>query len=864
MLGLLAIAPLLGLAFLAFGRLSDANSSNANLAEVQAATAELVAVVELQSAVQNENFWLATTVGIEALGFSPALVAMALGINPIEQLAVAEANTDRVVAATDIEGLSAAIADARRSPDGRAGVSGPLDVIETEIVKGVVLEKVERVISLATEQPDGSQLVILARKLQGTNEVRSSFSRLRAAFFANFDDLDTEARRSVMLELSKRLILYERELEELDLLVPSDGALSDSFDSLLASDDRAQVLGAIRLMLADFGYITTGSEAPDPASSSDEAVALYFAPAEFATVEHFDLVAAAIDVLTTAVKGQREAAQRSAMVVLAASLGIALVTIGSIVAATRWIVRPLADLGRTALALTLGGEGSLRPAGGPREIRLIHDALDEAISNLERTEQQAIALADGALDDPSLNQVVPGRFGATLHAAIEQLRSSISFQERFSDQLAYEAGHDGLTGLANRRAAIDFLTNSLAAPDQGPDGIAVGHQTTVFFIDLDHFKEVNDTHGHAAGDDVLCTIAGALRTCARSNDMVGRIGGDEFLIVSDGASTTAGAQAMGERYLKAIKESLADQSQIGASIGVAMGHPGYDIDSLLAEADVAMLEAKNQGRDTVRFFDVELRTRTLDEMSLSTDIRVGLELGEFELHYQPIVDAVSGNALHYEALIRWNRPGVGRVSPDDYIPFAERSDLVIDIDRWVLNEAARTLTSNALDGVGLAVNISGRHLANGDLFGDLTEVLARTGINPHDLTVEITESALLGDIDGAIETLRKVRETGVKIAIDDFGTGFTSLTHLRTLPADVLKIDQSFTSNLDNPDDANLVRLVIQTAHILRLDVIVEGVETIHQAQRVTMLGADQMQGYYFARPMPLSDIVAAREKKSA
>lgn len=866
MLGLLAIAPLLGLAFLAFGRLADANSSNANLNEVQAATTELVEVVELQSAVQNENFWLATTVGIEALGFSPSLVALALGIDPTEQLALAEAKTDRVVARVDIDGLSSALADARRNPTGRAGVSGPLDMIETEIVKGAVLEKVERVISLAAEQPDGSQLVILARKLQGTNEVRSSFSRLRAAFFANFDDLDADARRLVMLELSKRLILYERELEELDLLIAPDDSLADPFDSLLANEDRSEVLVAIRLVLADFGYITTGSEAPDPTSGSavDEAVALYFSRAEFATLVHFDLVAAATDVLTDAVDDQREAAGRSAMVVLAASLAIAFVTIGSIVTATRWIVRPLADLGRTALALTLGGKGSLRPASGPREIRLIHVALAEAISNLERTEQQAIALADGALNDPSLNQVVPGRFGATLHSAIEQLRSSISYQEKFSDQLAYEAGHDGLTGLANRRAAIDFLTNSLSMPDEQADGQSPVRQTTVFFIDLDHFKEVNDTHGHAAGDDVLCTIAKALRTCARSNDMVGRIGGDEFLIVSDGPSTTAEGQSMGERYLTAIKESLDDTSQIGASIGVAMGHSGDDIDTLLAEADVAMLEAKNQGRDAVRFFDVELRTRTLDEMSLSTDIRVGLELGEFQLYYQPIVDSVSGSTLHYEALIRWNRPGVGRVSPDDYIPFAERSDLVIAIDRWVLNEAAGTLASNALDGIGLAVNISGRHLANGDLFGDLTEVLARSGINPCDLTIEITESALLGDIDGAIETLRKIRATGVKVAIDDFGTGFTSLTHLRRLPADVLKIDQSFTSNLDNPDDANLVRLVIQTAHILRLDVIVEGVETLHQAQRVTMLGADQMQGYYFARPMPLDDIVAAREARSA
>ena len=864
MLALLAIAPLVGLAFLSYGRISEANRSTENLSQVQAATDDLVEVVELQAAIQDENFWLATSVGVEALGFPPALVASTLGIDPSEQLEIAVARSDRLVAHANIEGLGEAIAAARQNPTGRVGVSGPLDAIEADIVKGAVLDKVERVIALAAEQPDGSQLVVLARKLQGANEARSSFSDLRAAFFANLDDLDADARRATLLELSKRLVLYDRALEELDLLVSSNGELLEPFETMIAGEDRIQMISAIEVRLADFGYASSGVGIADPNDSPGAVpAALNFVRADSATDNHFDLVAKTAEVLTAAVEEQRQAAQRSAMIVLAASLGIALLTIGAIVAATRWIVRPLSDLGRTALALTLGGSGPLRSASGPREIRMIHDALTEAITNLERTEQQAIALADGALDDASLDQVVPGRFGATLNAAIEQLRRSISNQERSSDQLAYEAGHDGLTGLANRRATIEFLASILDTNDTNDTGDAASPEpkTTLFFIDLDHFKQVNDTRGHAAGDDVLCSVADALRLNSRKSDLVGRIGGDEFLIVSNDPLTLEDAQLMGERYLDAIKQSLDhERGEIGASIGVAMGDPGAIADTLLAEADVAMLEAKKQGRDSVRFFDGELRTRTQDELTLSTNIRVGLEIGEFQLHYQPIVDAVSGNVLDYEALIRWDRPGVGRVSPDEYIPFAERTDLVIDIDRWVLNAAAETLASNALDGIGVAVNISGRHLANGDLFGDLTDVLARTGINPRYLTVEITESALLGDIDGAIETLRKIRETGVKIAIDDFGTGFTSLTHLRNLPADVLKIDQSFTSNLDNSDDANLVRLVIQTAHILRLDVVVEGVETLQQAQRVTMLGADQMQGYHFAKPMALAEIVAARE----
>lgn len=861
MLALLALAPLLGLAFLSFDRISEANQSRSNLDDVQVATTDLVDAAQLHAAIQNENFWLSMSRSVEALGFSPDFIASALGIDSEAQLARAQEQTDVLVERSGINGLAEELTEARQLPVSDSGVVRPLDGIETGIAAESVRTELERVIALAAEQPDGSQLVVLARKLQGANEVRSSFSGLRAAFFANFGELDVEARRSVVLELSRRLTLYEREVTELDVLIPPSGAMEAPFNALIASESRAEALAAVDEVLEDFGYITTGAAAPDPAEPQVvSSIVTSFVAAETANIEHLDLVASAADVLTDAVEAQRAEAQQTAVVVLIASVAVALLTAVAIVVTTQWIVRPLTDLGGTALVLSLGSDEPIGDASGPREIRLIHEALTEAITNLERTEQQALALADGELDDPSLDQVVPGRFGATLHAAIEQLRHSISNQERFSEQLAYEAGHDGLTGLANRRAAIDFLTASLGRQDEAGHEGTPASLTTVFFIDLDHFKAVNDTQGHAAGDEVLCSVSDALRASARDVDMVGRIGGDEFLIVSNGPASMDEAKEMGDRCLAVINQSLDEQnSGISASIGVSMGCHGDDVDALLAEADVAMLEAKKHGRDAVRLFDGELRARTLDELTLGTNIRAGLAAGEFELHYQPIVNSVSGDVLDYEALIRWDRPGVGRVSPDDYIPFAERSDLVIDIDRWVLDQAAETLASNALDGIGIAVNISGRHLATGDLFGDLTEVLARTGINPRFLTVEITESALLGDIDGAIETLRRIRATGVKVAIDDFGTGFTSLTHLRSLPADVLKIDQSFTSNLDNSDDANLVRLVIQTAHILRLDVVVEGVETIEHAQRVTMLGADQMQGYHFAKPLPLHEIVAAR-----
>lgn len=861
MLGLLAIAPLLGLIFLSFGRIQEANRASSELSQVQTTTADLVDLVELQASLQNEGFWRATVFAIDELGFDEAFTAIMLGVSPLEERQAAIQRTDELVTAVGLDGLEQSVAIERQVAVSLNSSRFPLENVIFNVVGPAVQNEVDEVISLAAEQRSGGTLVAFARKLEGANAARSRFADLRSAFFGNFADLTANEQRSAFLEIVNAQALYIASVDNLRGLVPVDGFIEQDLEDLETSDDRQAFLFAVDSVLGDTSIQGSGFDLFGSSQESLQPVALNFQTAEATNRQHLDLVESAATGLTNEVEREKLAAQRTVMFVLGATLAVAALTIMAIVLATRWIVHPLSDLGRTALALTLGGDTSLRASSGPREVQLIHDVLGEAITNLERTEQQAIALAAGDLDDPSLSQVVPGRFGATLHAAIEQLRGSISHQEKSSHELAYEAGHDGLTGLANRRAAMDFLSQALSEAEPDFEGNRPPPNTTVFFIDLDHFKEVNDTHGHAAGDGVLCQVAEALRSCARSDDMVGRIGGDEFLIVSHGPDRMEKAQAVGTRYLTAIKASLEGTgAAIGASIGVAMGKRGADIDTLLAEADIAMLEAKQEGRDNVRFFDAELRTRTLDEMSLSTNIRVGLELGEFQLHYQPIVDAVSGNVLDYEALIRWDRPGVGRVSPDDYIPFAERSDLVIAIDRWVLATAAETIASNALDGVGVAVNISGRHLANGDLFADLTDVLDRTGINPRDLTIEITESALLGDVEKAIDTLRRIRNTGVKVAIDDFGTGFTSLTHLRRLPADVLKIDQSFTSNLDNSDDANLVRLVIQTAHILRLDVVVEGVETLQQAQRVTMLGADQMQGYHFARPMALAEIVAANE----
>jgi diguanylate cyclase (GGDEF)-like protein len=848
---MLAIVPLAGLVVLTLGRLNDVRTTNQELSELNRSTTELVRLIGLESALQDEGYWAGTAYGVAQTDFPPAIVTAVLGVDPAAEAAEARARADDLVETVVVSGVAEALEEARATAPNLTGEPQLQERIAQTIVADALLEKANDVVQLAGEQPDGADLVALARMLQNANDVRTGFAQMRTAFYASFGFFETETRLPQIRRLSAQHATYQDRLVSLQSVAPPDPETGTTIATFIADPDRIKMVTEVEAaLLASDGWTDEAAEAPTFIS-----IAGTFVTSLTAATRHLELVEDTATALKTELADVRSRAERDAWILGSLTAAISLMTIGAIVATTRWIVRPLAHLGRTAHALAEGGQRSLSPPSGPAEIRLIHDALTEAMVNLERAEQQAIALADGVLDDPALSQAVPGRFGATLHTAIEQLRRSIGHQQEYRDRLAHEAGHDPLTGVLNRRASLDVLRVALERREH--DGTSAERPLTiVFFVDLDHFKQINDSLGHAAGDDILRAVADGLRSNMRPGDEVGRIGGDEFLVISTSLTSTEQAIALAERFLTVVTSSISTtEREIAASVGLAVGDPGRDVDELLAEADVAMLEAKRQGRNRVRLFDDELRARTLEEMRLAVDIRSGLATGEFRLHYQPIIDTISGRVRDYEALIRWEHPDRGLVPPNDFIPFAESSDLILEIDRWVMKTAVETIASGVLDGIGLAINVSGRHLAAGDVFADLQAMLEQTPIDPSALTVEVTESALLGDVDRAIETLRSIRDLGMKVAIDDFGTGYTSLTNMRSLPVDVLKIDQTFTANLDSPDDAQLVQLVIQTAHILGLDVIVEGVETLRQAQRVTILGADLMQGYLFARPLPLGQI---------
>ncbi len=434
---------------------------------------------------------------------------------------------------------------------------------------------------------------------------------------------------------------------------------------------------------------------------------------------------------------------------------------------------------------------------------------------------------------------------------MDRLRESLSEREKYRRRLAHEATHDGLTSLPNRSASMAHLDKALARMERS-EGTAA-----VLFIDLDGFKQVNDLHGHPVGDMVLQKIARRLVNTCRQGDLVGRIGGDEFLVVAEPVSGAGETVVLAERLRASIAEPIEASTGTflpNASIGIAIADGVLTGEELIRDADLAVYQAKENGKGRIELCNDELRNRLVEEADLEQAIRRAIADDEFELHYQSTIDAVSGSPNSLEALIRWERPGTGMMQPDSFIPFAERSDLIIELDCWVINAGIRQMAAWAehpiLGGMTLAVNVSGRHLLNGDLYHEVSKALERWQVDPTKLTVEVTESALLDDLAAAAQPLEALRRLGVRIAIDDFGTGYTSLAHLRTLPVDILKIDRSFIANLENADDLSLVKLIVDTGHLLGAAITAEGVETDDQASILTTLGSDTLQGYRFSRPL--------------
>jgi len=418
-------------------------------------------------------------------------------------------------------------------------------------------------------------------------------------------------------------------------------------------------------------------------------------------------------------------------------------------------------------------------------------------------------------------------------------------------QIIHAARHDFLTGLPNRILLNDRITQAIA--------FAARHaiQIAVLFLDLDGFKHINDSLGHAVGDQLLQSVAGRLVGAVRGSDTVSRQGGDEFVILLYEMKDAEGAVVSATRLLAAVARphTIAGHDlHVTASIGVSI-YPddGMDAETLIKNADTAMYQAKENGRQNFQYFKPAMNVRAVERQSIEEHLRRALERREFALHYQPKVSLATGAISGVEALIRWTHPARGLVSPAQFIPVAEDSGLILAIGAWVLREActqARIWLDAGLPAARMAVNVSSMEFQDENFLKNLSDILSETGLDPALLELELTESVLMKRAETAISILGNLRERGVKVAIDDFGTGYSSLSYLRRFPIDVLKIDQSFVRQISNGGgDTAIVAAVIGMARSLKLRVVAEGVETLEELSFLRAQKCDEVQGYYFGRP---------------
>jgi diguanylate cyclase (GGDEF)-like protein/PAS domain S-box-containing protein len=426
-------------------------------------------------------------------------------------------------------------------------------------------------------------------------------------------------------------------------------------------------------------------------------------------------------------------------------------------------------------------------------------------------------------------------------------------------QLVHLARHDALTGVPNRTLFYESLREALTLAER--DHLTV----SVLLLDIDYFKTVNDTLGHAVGDALLCEFASTVKKCLRPEDITGRLGGDEFAVIVTTPAETLGAPFVAARIRKALASPMSldgQQISITASIGIAsFPADAGDVEELLRCADTALYDAKAAGRNTFRCFTPELSARALKRMDIESALRAAHDKGEFVLYYQPKMQTESGRLTSVEALLRWNRPGHGVVMPSDFIPALEEMGLIVPVGTWVIETACRQIRAWEISGLGrvrIAVNVSSRQVREEQFVSQVVGIVHTNRIDSALLELEITESTFMAHGEPTDTALRKLKDIGISISIDDFGTGYSNLAYLKRFQVDALKIDIAFIRDVTtNADAATIAVAIINMAHSLRLKVIAEGVETLEQLEFLRQHGCDEVQGYYLSKPLPADELTA-------
>ncbi len=434
----------------------------------------------------------------------------------------------------------------------------------------------------------------------------------------------------------------------------------------------------------------------------------------------------------------------------------------------------------------------------------------------------------------------------------------VSERKQMENTIRQMAYYDSLTGLPNRNLLNDRLAVALANASRNSQKVAI------LFLDLDHFKTINDSLGHEAGDHLLQQVSMRIKEILRKQDTVARMGGDEFIVLMPGLTDTDHTAKLAEKILDALAPAFKigdNELYVGCSIGISVfPDDGMEIKTLLKNSDLAMYRAKEKGRNTFELYTPAMNFKAMERLAVEKNLRKALDREEFELHYQPKINLKTGEIAGMEALIRWDSPELGMVMPNQFIPIAEETRLIIQLGHWVLVTAcrqAKTWREAGLPQIPISVNLSVVQFTHPNLVAEITKVLKQTKVPPHQLELEITESVLMQDTTLAVSILEKLSALGIKISIDDFGTGFSSLNYLKNLPLDYLKIDRTFVKDHNLQNNAAITKAIVTLAQSLNMKTIGEGVETEEQKEFLMELNCDEAQGYLFSRPIPANEMTA-------
>ncbi len=848
MLAVVAV-PLLGFLVLALGAVHAADREVSAAQQAKAVGEQLTEYTDLEAAVAIEHYWAGATVAIRELGLEPAELVDTLGVDVEAEWVSSREVVDRLSAVAPVDGLDELLAAGRATSD----VDGGGAYIQAEDAAIAAVEVVKQdLASAALAVDDPAKMVGDAAALSGSIDLRSEVFVLVANLFGvRFPDKALTERP--VEELIAARARYREVAADLDRGSSDSPELAAVLASIEADDATRTFFSGID------GAIAAVGAPPQVRDPSDELMLQSSTFANSLTV--LDRFGAAVDITsadlaTTGERMTRSAEETRDHVVLALA-GVGLVSLAVAVFIGRWMVSSLDGISASATAMNGGDLDRPAPVRGPAEVRVAAEALNGASANIRSAERQVLAMASGDLSERPGPDVLPGRLGSSLNAAFDRLTESMKDREQLRHDLHVEATHDGLTGLPNRSAIMRGLAEAVAS--SGPED-----QVAVLFVDIDGFKAINDLHGHSVGDRVLQGIADRVRGAARAGDIVGRLGGDELVVIAHPVDGLPDALSLARRIRKAVSRPLpsADGITPSLSIGVTAGS-GADLspERLLHDADLAVYEAKAAGGNVIEICTAGLRDAADHRQSVERSLARAIAGAELDVAVQAVVGSSDAAVIGVEALVRWPQADGTVRAPSDFVTIAERSNLVIDLDRWVIGEVVRVLAGWKDDprtaSLTASVNLSARHASVTSFADHILETLEEHGVEPARLVVELTESALIANLDHVVNELRRLREHGVSVAVDDFGTGYTSLALLHKLPIDTLKLDRVLTAKLGEERVRAVVQLVVDTAHLIGLSVTAEGVETAEQMDELRELGVDALQGFLLHRPAAVDAFVA-------